>query len=76
MSTVSNNNILAQWLDDFVQVMNKKEMNKKGEININDLPKLVWKGETFHVLFDKTAGTATILQPPCWQGRSFGARFL
>lgn len=36
-------------------------LEKSAEINIKDLPKVVWNDETFYVLFDGDSGKATIL---------------
>lgn len=56
-SQVSNRKI-SGWLDDFVNSLSKKKEDitasvKQADININDLPKVVWNDETFHVLFDE-----------------------
>lgn len=37
------------------------QLKKAAEINIKDLPKIVWNDETFYVLFDVDSGKATIL---------------
>lgn len=53
-STVTKNNKLAGWIDDFVNAFANKESNERtAEININDLPKVVWNDETFYVFFEK-----------------------
>lgn len=69
----SNNKQLPEWLGVFAQAFKDKsviaevteveadvveqEQEKVAEININDLPKVVWKGETFFVLFDDNMAT-------------------
>jgi hypothetical protein len=59
---VANNGKLAQWLDDFINVLGKKDTitasnEKLAEVNINDLEKVVWNDETFHVMFDQVGAT-------------------
>jgi hypothetical protein len=52
-NTITKNNKLAGWIDDFVNAFAGKEsIEKTAEININDLPKVVWNDETFFVFFD------------------------
>lgn len=57
MSISKSNNGIAAWLDDFIVAFkSKNEVKAENEItadiNVRDLPKVVWNDETFYVLFD------------------------
>jgi hypothetical protein len=59
--TVAKNRTMPKWLDDFIQNLSTSTKiasnDKLAEININDLPKVVWNDETFHVMFDEDGAT-------------------
>lgn len=63
-SQIPNRGKVAKWLDDFIVSIsgNKDEVNtvKTADINVFDLPKVVWNDETFYVLFDNEKGTAKL----------------
>jgi uncharacterized membrane protein YheB (UPF0754 family) len=57
---------LAKWLDDFIVSISKNkkieaEVDKTATINLNDLPKIVWKDETYYVQFVPEKSKAIIL---------------
>ncbi|MFW6015124.1 MAG: hypothetical protein ACOCRK_01650 [bacterium] len=59
------NRKLSGWLNDFVNHLanNDKEskaVKKEAEINVKDLPKIVWNDETFYVMFDEDVQIATV----------------
>lgn len=65
-SVTKNNKKLAGWIDEFVSsfatkkevVSGENDNNEKiAEININDLPKVVWNDETYHVLIDENGAS-------------------
>ena len=58
--TVSDRNI-PQWLESFISTMSGNKHEVVATINLNDLPKIVWKEETFHIFFDKETNSAQIL---------------
>ena len=56
-----------KWIKAFVQALKNEEtnninnkLNKKAEINVKDLPKIIWNEEEYRVLFNKN-GNAEIL---------------
>lgn len=57
-NTITKNNKLAGWIEDFVSAFSKKDdkeethIEKIAEINLDDLEKIVWNDETFYVNFD------------------------
>lgn len=67
-SQVPGRGKVAKWLEDFVNTMSGKkddesvvdENIKTADINVQDLPKVVWNDETFYVLFDNEKGTAKL----------------
>jgi len=64
-SQVPNRGKVAKWLDDFITSISgyKDEVSdtiKTADINVFDLPKIVWNDETFYVLFDGEKGTAKL----------------
>ena len=71
-SSVSKNNKLPKWIDEFISSFTKttenetinnkidnsidnsiEEVEKTAEINIQNLPKIVWNDETYHVYIDE-----------------------
>lgn len=63
-NSVNKNNSLAGWIEDFINSFAKTatkdieaERETVAEININDLDKIVWNDETFHVYFDEHGAT-------------------
>lgn len=68
-SQVPDRGKVAKWLEDFVNTMsgkkeepvvNESENIKTADINVQDLPKVVWNDETFYVLFDNEKSTAKL----------------
>lgn len=66
-SQVPGRGKVAKWLEDFVNTMSGKkeepvvdESIKTADINVLDLPKVVWNDETFYVLFDNEKSTAKL----------------
>lgn len=64
-NSVSKNNKLAGWIEDFITNFSKSESEKEveakketvAEININELDKVVWNDETFYVFFDENGAS-------------------
>lgn len=65
MATIRSRRDIPEWISDFVAGLTKKSTIENKEltatVNLEDLPKVVWNEETFHVFFDKETHEAKIL---------------